>query len=120
MHSERVHQSLIDIRDNVIRARDFIGSMRFEEFANDLKTVYATTRALEIVSEASRNLPDELKSRHPGIDWVAVRDAGNVYRHAYEVVTEERVWDTITKSLTPLARAVAEELARFGGSAPKE
>jgi uncharacterized protein with HEPN domain len=46
--------------------------MRFGEFARDRKTVYAVTRALEIISEASRRLPDELKSRHPEIDWPAV------------------------------------------------
>lgn len=68
----------MDIRDNIRCAREFIGVMDFHEFATDLKTVYATVRALEIISEASRHLPDDLKGRHPEIDWIAVRDAGNV------------------------------------------
>lgn len=44
----------------------------FEAFRADRKTVYAVVRALEIISEASRRLPDELFRRHPEIDWAAV------------------------------------------------
>jgi uncharacterized protein with HEPN domain len=52
----------------------------------DQKTVCAVVRGLEIISEASRRLPDDLKAGHPGIDWVAIAAAGNVYRHEYEGV----------------------------------
>jgi uncharacterized protein with HEPN domain len=113
MPSERDRQWLKDIRDNIVFAREFIGSKTFEEFAGSRLTFYATTRALEIISEASRRLSSELKSRQSAIDWVSVRDAGNVYRHEYEYVTEERVWDTATKSLASLEIVVLEELARF-------
>ena len=85
--------------------------MAFPEFAADLKTIYATVRALEIISEASRHLPEDLKARHPEIDWIAVRDAGNVYRHACEMVTEQRIWDTVVIHLAPLEQAVLRELA---------
>lgn len=114
MRSEDVRQRPFDIRDNIARARTFIEKMDFAQFAGDPKTVYATVRALEIISEASRHLPVELKLRHPGIDWIAVRDAGNVYRHGYEAVTEERIWDTVTERLLALDEAVSAELARIG------
>ena len=110
MHSDRIFQRLYDIRDNIMRAREFVGSMDAEAFARDLRTFYATVRALEIISEASRHLPVEMKSRHPRVDWIAVRDAGNVYRHGYEVVTEERIWDTVTGQLSALEEAVLAEL----------
>jgi uncharacterized protein with HEPN domain len=58
--------------------------MDFAAFVADRKTVYAVVRALEIISEASRRLPAELKDRHPEIDWIAVTAAGNIYRHEYE------------------------------------
>jgi uncharacterized protein with HEPN domain len=112
MSSERERQRLIDIRDNIARARDFTKDMEFAEFAADVRTIYATIRALEIISEATRFLSVELKGRHPGIDWVAIRDAGNVYRHGYELVTEERVWDTVRQHLAPLEGAVLTELSR--------
>ncbi len=84
--------------------------MDFDAFVADMKTIYATVRALEIVSEASRHLPAALKDRHRQNDWIAMRDAGNVYRHAYELVTEQRLWDTVTKHLAPLDSAVRREL----------
>jgi len=75
MHSDRVRQRLSDIRENIARAREFTRTMTFEEFVADIRTFYATIRALEIVSEAARFLPDDLKAKHPNVDWVAVRDA---------------------------------------------
>jgi uncharacterized protein with HEPN domain len=112
MRSDDDKSWLEDIRDNIALARQFIGTMSFEEFAVDAKTFYAITRTLEIISEASRHLSAELKARHPSIDWVSVRDAGNVYRHGYEHVTERRIWDTATKSLALLEAAVLMELVR--------
>lgn len=100
----------MDIRDNIGHARDFIDGMEFAEFAADTKTVYATIRALEIISGVTRFLSAELKGRHPDIDWVAIRDAGNIYRHGYELVTEERIWDTVKQHLAPLERIVLAEL----------
>jgi uncharacterized protein with HEPN domain len=44
------------------------------------------TRCLEIISEASRRLPDGLKARHPAIAWKEMAGAGNIYRHDYEDV----------------------------------
>ncbi|HTT84563.1 MAG TPA: HepT-like ribonuclease domain-containing protein [Rhizomicrobium sp.] len=113
MSSDQVQRRLLHIRDNIGRARDFIAALDFDAFAADQKTVYATMRALEIISEASRHLPEDLKARHSEIDWVAVRDAGNIYRHAYDLVTERRLWDTVTMHLAPLERAVLDELSRF-------
>ena len=76
------------------------------------KTVYAVVRALEIVSEASRRLPDKLLHRHPEIDWVAIAAAGNVYRHEYESVDEALIWHTIQHDLAALRNVAEEELLR--------
>jgi uncharacterized protein with HEPN domain len=69
-------------------------------FCADRKTVYAATRALEIISEASRRLENELKERHPHVDW----PAGNVYRHEYESVDEAQLWHTIQHELDALGK----------------
>jgi len=47
-------------------------------------------------------LPNELKSRHPEIPWSDIASAGNIYRHQYEDVLEQRVWRTVKESLPPL------------------
>src|SRR6266568_2555480 len=68
------------------------------------------TRCLEIISEASRRLPIELKARHPNISWRQMAAAGNVYRHDYEDVAAQLVWETVRRALPPLRLVVEEEI----------
>ncbi|WP_347336700.1 HepT-like ribonuclease domain-containing protein [Bradyrhizobium manausense] len=67
---------------------------------------------MEIISEASRRLPEELKARHPAIAWRQMAAAGNVYRHNYEDVAARLVWETVQQDLPSLRAAVEDELAR--------
>jgi uncharacterized protein with HEPN domain len=76
--------------------------MTFDQFGDDRRTVYAVIRCLEIISEASRRLPAELKDRHPHIP----------YRHDYEDVADELIWQTVQGSLGPLLDVVRDELQR--------
>jgi uncharacterized protein with HEPN domain len=78
---------------------------------SDARTVYAVTRCLEIISEASRRLPDKMKTRYPAIAWKNMAGAGNVYRHDYEDVAAKLVWDTVQLALPPLRDVVAREIA---------
>ena len=83
-----------------------------EGLSADLQVLYAVIRCLEIISEASRRLSDELKARHPDIPWRDIAAAGNFYRHNYEDVTSRRVWKTLQEHLPPLRAAIDVELAR--------
>ncbi len=61
--------SLRDIAHHIDLALSFTAGFDYEAFVADSRTVYAVTRCLEIISEASRRLPDDLKARHPSIPW---------------------------------------------------
>ena len=111
--SKNPAQRLRDIVDNIDAIQAFTAQMDFAAFAADRKTVYAVVRALEIVSEASRRLPAELKGRHPRIDWIAVAAAGNIYRHEYEGVDENLIWHTATHGLAELRSIAVIELDRL-------
>ena len=80
---------------------------------DDARTVYAVTRCLEIISEASRRLPTELKERHPGIPWKQMAGAGNIYRHDYEDVAARYVWETVQRDLPPLRTTIEQEIAHL-------
>jgi uncharacterized protein with HEPN domain len=114
MSSKNPAQRLRDILENIDAIRDFTSGMDVEMFVSSRKTIYAATRALEIISEASRRLPDDFKSRYPSLDWPAIAAAGNVYRHEYETVDDALVWHTIKQSLDELDVAVKAELTRLG------
>lgn len=104
---------LADIKHNIELARSFIGDLSLEEFRADQRTAYAVLRSLEIITEASRRLPADLKARHPDIPWIEMARAGNFYRHYYERVIDQFIWDTVKHSLGPLLAIVEQELGRL-------
>jgi uncharacterized protein with HEPN domain len=111
MLSDRDRLALSDIRENIELAVAFTSGMTLESFAADRRTLYAVQRCLEIISEASRRISGELKSRHAEIAWQQMASAGNVYRHDYSNVEDKLVWDTVRHHLTPLLSVVVAELA---------
>jgi uncharacterized protein with HEPN domain len=65
MPSNPARAALRDILHHIDLANGFVQGFTAATFKNDLRSVYAVTRCLEIISEASRRLLDELKARHP-------------------------------------------------------
>jgi uncharacterized protein with HEPN domain len=112
--SEAASRWLNDIRHHIVMAQTFAAGMNYDTFRDDLRTTYAVTRCLEIISEASRRLPDELKARHPSIAWKNMAGAGSVYRHDYEDVAVSLVWVVLEDHLPPLRIVVEQELAALG------
>jgi uncharacterized protein with HEPN domain len=112
MPSKPVDTALRDILHHIELAVSFTTGFDRASFKHDIKCVYAVTRCLEIISEASRRLPDEVKARHPAIGWKQMAGAGNVDRHDYEDVAAEFVWETVQRALPPLRTAIEVELKR--------
>ncbi len=113
MRSKSAQGPLLDIAENIHLAQEFVGDRDYRGFCDDRRTVYAVVRCLEIISEASRRLPEGLKERHPEIPWRDIAAAGNIYRHQYEDVLEQRVWRTVKDHLAPLLSAAEDELSRL-------
>src|SRR5258708_37699148 len=113
MRSKSRRGALRDIAENLRLAQAFVGDRNYQAFYDDRRTLYAVIRCLEIVSEASRRLPNALKARHPEISWRDIASAGNIYRHQYEDVLEQRVWQTVQNHLEPLLHVVEAELSRL-------
>jgi uncharacterized protein with HEPN domain len=112
MPSDAGEAALRDMEHHIDLANNFVAGLHYETFCDDTRTLYAVTRRLEIISEASRRLTDDVKKRHPqslGKTWAG---AGNVYRHNYEDVVAKLVWDTVQVALPPLRDVVSRELGR--------
>ena len=106
---------LYDIRDNILLAQQFVEGFTYEQFKDSRLHFYAVTRAIEIVSEASKHLPADVRDRHPGLPWRAIRDVGNFYRHQYDNVAESYMWATVHNDLPPLLAVVVAEIEALGG-----
>src|SRR5947209_8253471 len=65
----------------------------------DIQSVYhmarTAERSIEIVSEASRHVPQALKDQHPDIPWKQIAGIGNILRHDYGIVDDHITWDVV-------------------------
>jgi uncharacterized protein with HEPN domain len=76
--------------------------MNFQEFSADRKTVDAVVRNLEVIGEAARNLPDEIKQLAPEIEWKKIVALRNILAHEYFQITDGIIWDIIQNKLPSL------------------
>ena len=102
---------LTDIVEAIERIRSVSGGMPLESFEGDWHSQWLVERGVEIVSEASRRLPDEMKERHPQIPWRKVAGIGNILRHDYGSVAAPILWKLAKDDLWALEVACREELA---------
>jgi uncharacterized protein with HEPN domain len=94
------------ILEAVARIEAQTAGKSWETYLADWVTRDVVERNLERISEASRHIPADLKARHPKVGWRLVADLGNVLRHAYDQVIDERIWQIVTSDLASLKAAV--------------
>jgi uncharacterized protein with HEPN domain len=88
-----------------------LADVSLEAFENDWQRQWLVERGVEIISEASRHLPDDLKVRNPEIPWQKVAGIGNVLRHNYETIAAPVLWKLVQADLPALDKACRAELA---------
>ena len=93
---------LEDIIETMTDAVKFTQNMEYEEFIKDKKSAYAATRALEIIGEAVKNIPSEVRENYPPIPWKEMAGMRDKLIHEYFGVNLKRVWNTITKDIPKL------------------
>jgi uncharacterized protein with HEPN domain len=93
---------LDDIVEAINRIREYTSDMDEEAFARDRKTQDAVVRNLEVIAEAARNLPDDVKAAAPEIEWKKILGFRDILIHEYFGITVPILWDIIENKLGPL------------------
>jgi uncharacterized protein with HEPN domain len=101
---------IMDMIKAIERIEQVVGDIRFEAFASDWQSQWLVERGIEIVSEASRHLPIEIKTRHPDLPWRKIAGIGNILRHDYERIAAPVMWALVHENLPELVRVCREEL----------
>ncbi|MEW5761156.1 MAG: DUF86 domain-containing protein [Candidatus Thermoplasmatota archaeon] len=91
-----------DVIDATNKSMEFVGGMEFKDFIQDDKTVFAVIRAIEVIGEAVKNIPDDVKEKYPEIPWRNMTGMRNKLIHAYFGADIKRVWKTIKEEIPPL------------------
>lgn len=109
---------LRDVLDAIDKIAQFTRGMNSEQFAGDDKTQFAVVRAMEIVGEATKQIPKTVRSRHPQVPWTKMAGMRDKLIHGYFGVDLEIVWETATQlipTLKPLiSKALEGEIRRKG------
>jgi uncharacterized protein with HEPN domain len=93
---------LEDIRAAARKAQTFVAGMTFAAFVADEKTAFAVVRALEIIGEATRRIPQEVRDKNPEVPWQAMAGIRDKLIHDYISVNLEIVWKTVAEDLPVL------------------
>ena len=86
----------------------------FETYRTDIKLRLAVERCVEIVSEASRHVPEAQRARFPDVPWPEIAAIGNRLRHEYSRIDDAILWRVATEALPALAPIVAALLTEVG------
>lgn len=100
---------LFDILQNMRDAEEFIRGMDYEQFKSDKKTLYAVLRSIEVIGEATKHVPDEIRARYPTVPWKEMAGMRDKLIHDYLKVDVETVW-LVVKERIPALKPVIEEI----------
>jgi uncharacterized protein with HEPN domain len=109
--SRDVSPRLSDIVEASAHVRAELEGVCLDAFESDWRKKWLVERGIEIISEASRHLPDDLKSARPEIPWRKVAGIGNVLRHDYERIAPDILFKLVLDDLPMLEQVCREELA---------
>lgn len=95
-----------DIRDSIKRIEEYLKDISEEEFRKDVKLQDAVIRRLEIIGEASRNIPRALKEKNKQVPWLKMSQYRDFIVHSYFEASLRRIWITATTELNEIKEAI--------------
>jgi len=101
-----IRDYLKDILDSITDIENFVGNMTYEEFIKDRKTLNAVVRSIEIIGEASKKLPDAIKTKYAELPWKEITGMRDKLIHAYFGMDTETIWQTVKHNIPTLKQTI--------------
>ena len=101
---------LEDILEAIRKIREFTDGLSLAALSKDAKTLDAVIRNLEVIGEAVKRLPEEVRDQQPDVEWKKISGLRDILIHEYVGINVEVVWDVIQHKLSGLEEAAKKLL----------
>ncbi|MFH1094612.1 MAG: DUF86 domain-containing protein [Candidatus Micrarchaeota archaeon] len=108
--SRDVSALLVDMLESIHKIETYAAGLDEKSFGSDSRAQDAVIRRLEIIGEASKGLPERIKTGYPHVPWKEIAGMRDVLIHSYFGVNATRVWNVVQTDLPPLKDALASSL----------
>lgn len=99
-----------DIITSIEQIEYFVSDMSYDEFILDDRTASAVIRKLEIIGEASKNIPENIRAKYGNLPWSEMAKMRDKLIHAYFGVDCEIIWKVIKERLPLIGKQLLEIL----------
>ncbi len=97
---------LEDILESMSLIEEYVKGMSFDDFKEDRKTIDAVVRNFEIIGEAARNIPENVRNNYKDIDWIGIIGLRNRISHEYFGIDFSIIWNIIEFELSVLKKGI--------------
>ena len=105
--------TLLQISECARRAQELCSGTTLDELVSDWRSVLAFERVLEVLGEAAKRLPPELRERYPAVPWKLVAGMRDRVSHGYDAIDYQTLWDAVQQDIPPLLATVETMLCEL-------
>ncbi len=112
-----VVEDLKDTLGTMDKIEKFIENMDYEDFLEDEKTMFAVAKAIEIIGETLKHIPEEIKEKYSNVPWEDIYGMRNFLVHDYFGSDQDEIWKTANEDIpelkTTISKILSEELEKI-------